>query len=1761
MSNFVPQNIRGDIDAGNTLEPFVIFSRTVDDVETPIFAVGNYGTLVVDDTENFTVPCYGVLQKISSHKKSINLKSHKYKAGKINITIINDGQERLLAETDTQKFTKKDRFFTDMLTSNYMFDTELRHFGFLDNNEDGLDEITSNDLLDTSISFIGLKVDIIYASKSSFVNNQLNMNRCIFVTTCEVMEYKADTKTLDFFCETSMMLKLQKKIELQRIESDIESSNGKVLPIYLGDKVYRKCYGHKQIDDNIELLISDERYATLASNNPNDKLIYYAEEELQEIPRTTSELNPICNEIDDPLLNDFSDEMLNFPRKVFVLDERLNTAYTQWNATPNAIHFPYENQEGKLNLSNIDCFQVKITEIPNVSFNEDNEQAYDYPSFLPFPLYSSPYDIAHPTNGHIGNQVGTGFHYGFNIYMRAISGYFSNNNDTTMYYDWLNTIYNDRYNRFYIIRKIASILADESDNGLDGMLNADTNTITTFTSGTGLPVYQTSRSSFAGDMLSLKFHLKNRTNRPNTRFLVQVNLRSNIYADPVIGYLDDNLDPYVPNANHTGMSHGDGEEWKTWVNAYCTHTFTLKNKIKNSLSVDGGYYNAVEELLLKYKISEGEDGIGLSDFEDIESNVQGMEFSPILYGGTTEKFTENLAVEGQYLYRHGYDGDPNFSPFTKILEKEWTTTREVVDYDTGSTITIPSNDPNVGTSGEWNIANVFANDFYKKTDGTISPDELTSENFLQEWELNAYQSHNNWIGQADRPNYFIGDAKIGIKKLEYKIHYVVDKLLSNVDIYKLYRGYNMINVSDEYLYALAYYNYPSCQVMWLMKTFLNVDSSGDFTPTTSTDQSFSYLQNGQAYPQYQNVVIDEERSFLDLTSDILKNTQCYAYTAVNEPISVTDTKSTEIFKYFHIKDTYIGNEPNYNFVNVGNDFINVRASTTSRTDIVTAVTVNYASDTSDITGNLPNKTEKRTADEFYEDYKLDYYNFKEEVHLEINMPKISRQIEAEKYRDFYLKNNCNQKINLDIELPLKYIDTNLGDILFFDYLPNNQRINGYDYTVTHHVQMGAELNEPYYDPETGEYSNPEYQVPEHMRKRELLINGQYWLPFFMVHDITIGTKSIRLKAQQLMHLKSSSESPPQPCYGGVCHVPEEIVVPIAGCNLPFADNYNALVNVPTNDICEFAGDLHQVPPAYTDDNGILRAGWLDIEVKTTETGFAIPYENNTQTSIDFDTINDFTNACFHTSGVEFGHNSNYQVLAENIQHDQKTGRLQHKLKKYFQFPLIQHKVYYLNPIFLPDNTIGYDVMSKLDNIYNFTELKYFLSNNVQDPLNNYIQFVNFAPQQTLLELFTPLILPIYHFNGQNLGTHQGASSNDLYDSFDYDDQSVFRFSSQRPSDLVNFSIEWELFKHAEEVVQESANGDDDISIYKKYNQRLRELNAKMNFWLFNNNQNIYRRFAPNYEVNGNNKLLHQFCYSHRDNVDLPDNEIEYLNANNSKILTVSEYGTNKALDGLEYVNAWAEYAGQDNIQFGYHEMNDVFIDATNRLYSDDLEQNETNLNSGLAIKYVDINTVFNNEFGLDSSINEQYRIGDWNQGSTPLLAVQKRYFKNPAQASAVSRTRDFTNICTNVAGLAYPDFFNQNKSQIQDDLKISRTRAVNDVDDFRGLENTSDETSDIQFMRIWNFTTRPIDINLPSALYEKTFTSDDDPTDYGDFLAIEGDVNGDGQLNVLDVVQLVNHILGNVPLTGLGLQSADVNQDNIVDILDIVLLVNLVLES
>ena len=58
-----------------------------------------------------------------------------------------------------------------------------------------------------------------------------------------------------------------------------------------------------------------------------------------------------------------------------------------------------------------------------------------------------------------------------------------------------------------------------------------------------------------------------------------------------------------------------------------------------------------------------------------------------------------------------------------------------------------------------------------------------------------------------------------------------------------------------------------------------------------------------------------------------------------------------------------------------------------------------------------------------------------------------------------------------------------------------------------------------------------------------------------------------------------------------------------------------------------------------------------------------------------------------------------------------------------------------------------------------------------------------------------------------------------------------------------------------------------------------------------------------------------------------------------------------------------------------------------------------------------------------------------------------------------------------------------------------------------------------------------------------------------------GDVNGDGGLNILDVVQIVNYIMDIAEFSDSQICSADMNGDGGINILDIVQIVNLILQG
>jgi len=57
-------------------------------------------------------------------------------------------------------------------------------------------------------------------------------------------------------------------------------------------------------------------------------------------------------------------------------------------------------------------------------------------------------------------------------------------------------------------------------------------------------------------------------------------------------------------------------------------------------------------------------------------------------------------------------------------------------------------------------------------------------------------------------------------------------------------------------------------------------------------------------------------------------------------------------------------------------------------------------------------------------------------------------------------------------------------------------------------------------------------------------------------------------------------------------------------------------------------------------------------------------------------------------------------------------------------------------------------------------------------------------------------------------------------------------------------------------------------------------------------------------------------------------------------------------------------------------------------------------------------------------------------------------------------------------------------------------------------------------------------------------------------IIVLGDVNGDGVIDVFDIVRIVNHFLGDVILSGAPLIAADVNKDTNADVFDIVRIVN-----
>ena len=63
------------------------------------------------------------------------------------------------------------------------------------------------------------------------------------------------------------------------------------------------------------------------------------------------------------------------------------------------------------------------------------------------------------------------------------------------------------------------------------------------------------------------------------------------------------------------------------------------------------------------------------------------------------------------------------------------------------------------------------------------------------------------------------------------------------------------------------------------------------------------------------------------------------------------------------------------------------------------------------------------------------------------------------------------------------------------------------------------------------------------------------------------------------------------------------------------------------------------------------------------------------------------------------------------------------------------------------------------------------------------------------------------------------------------------------------------------------------------------------------------------------------------------------------------------------------------------------------------------------------------------------------------------------------------------------------------------------------------------------------------------------------FIYLPGDVTGDELIDILDIVLMVNYIMGLTEISPIQFLAADLNQNGLINVLDIIQLVNLILES
>ena len=221
-------------------------------------------------------------------------------------------------------------------------------------------------------------------------------------------------------------------------------------------------------------------------------------------------------------------------------------------------------------------------------------------------------------------------------------------------------------------------------------------------------------------------------------------------------------------------------------------------------------------------------------------------------------------------------------------------------------------------------------------------------------------------------------------------------------------------------------------------------------------------------------------------------------------------KNNGKFSLISIADTYNDTSFGYAGLIKDSDIINYKFNRTKLEDVKTKVRVHYKIDYAN--DEYLEVTEYKTVSKSnsaifqaiynYESYGLDPND--EDSTLEFESAYIRDENSALVLRDFLLNWYKHQHNILELDLPLKYLNLEVGDVVRFDKLVSGLKMYGEDYTQTQY----RDGHVPSIGTPGG--ANPYYETPQGI------------LPYFMVYDTT---KNIDKVSMKLIQMHSTNNEP------------------------------------------------------------------------------------------------------------------------------------------------------------------------------------------------------------------------------------------------------------------------------------------------------------------------------------------------------------------------------------------------------------------------------------------------------------------------------------------------------------------------------------------------------------------------------------------------------------------------------------------------------------